>query len=137
MGFNFDAFAAFTKGYMKQVRPLVSEHERDYFYLAPLMMTYIIGIRFLADYLNGDVYYKTAYPDHNLVRTKTQKKLIESMEKRKAGHGAGDRGGACRAGIENGNHDKQIPDPARAPPDQSVQAMEGSLQTKQTNKKKK
>ena len=83
MGFNFSSFTEFTKGYMCQVKAIISEHEKQYFYLAPLLMTYIMGIRFLADYLNGDVYYKTAYADHNLVRTKTQKKLIESMEEKK------------------------------------------------------
>lgn len=83
MDFNFEAFTAFTQGYMKQVRDMIAPDEREYFYLAPLLMTYIIGIRFLTDYLNGDVYYKTAYGDHNLVRTRTQQKLIERMEQRK------------------------------------------------------
>ena len=43
-------------------------------------MTYIIGLRFLTDYLDGDVYYKTKYPDHNLIRARAQFKLLESME---------------------------------------------------------
>ena len=38
------------------------------------------GARFLADYLNGDIYYHTAYPEHNLVRTRTQLKLVSEME---------------------------------------------------------
>ncbi|MBQ1492949.1 MAG: mucin desulfatase, partial [Blautia sp.] len=38
------------------------------------------GARFLSDYLNGDVYYHTAYPEHNLVRTRTQVKLVSEME---------------------------------------------------------
>jgi hypothetical protein len=37
-------------------------------------------IRFLADYLNGDTYYKIAYPEHNLVRTKNQLKLYQDVE---------------------------------------------------------
>lgn len=78
--FNMEAFTAFTKGYLGMVRPILSEHETTYFYLAPKLMTYIIGIRFLADYLNGDVYYKTKYIRHNIDRCLVQAKLIESME---------------------------------------------------------
>lgn len=39
-----------------------------------------MGIRFLADYLNGDVYFHTAYPEHNLVRARTQLKLVREMD---------------------------------------------------------
>lgn len=78
--FNMKAFEAFTRGYMEQVRDFVTEVEKDYLYLAPRLMAFIMGIRFLADYLNGDVYYKTAYPGHNLSRSKVQRRLIERME---------------------------------------------------------
>ena len=37
-------------------------------------------LRFLMDYIDGDKYYKTAYPEHNLVRTRAQYKLLQSME---------------------------------------------------------
>ena len=43
-------------------------------------MTYECGIRFLADYLNGDVYFKIHYPEHNLDRARTQLKLVADME---------------------------------------------------------
>jgi hypothetical protein len=43
-------------------------------------MSFIIGLRFLTDYIEGDVYYKTRYPGHNLTRAKVQFRLIESME---------------------------------------------------------
>ena len=45
-------------------------------------MTYECGIRFLADYIDGDTYFKTAYPEHNLVRARTQLKLVYDMEKK-------------------------------------------------------
>jgi Ser/Thr protein kinase RdoA (MazF antagonist) len=80
VGFNMEAFSYFTKGYIGQVKSIISKEEEEYFYLAPFLMTFIMGIRFLADYLNGDTYYKTAYENHNLVRSQVQKKLIESME---------------------------------------------------------
>lgn len=82
VGFNMEAFSAFTQAYMLQVRSIINPSEEEYFYLAPVLMTYIMGIRFLTDYLNGDTYYKTAYADHNLDRCKVQKALIEDMEKK-------------------------------------------------------
>ena len=44
------------------------------------LMTLECGMRFLADYLQGDVYFKTAYPEHNLVRARTQFRLVKEME---------------------------------------------------------
>ena len=43
-------------------------------------MTLECGMRFLADYIDGDVYFKTAYPEHNLVRARTQIKLVKDIE---------------------------------------------------------
>jgi len=43
-------------------------------------MPFIIGLRFLTDYIDGDNYFKTSYPDHNLVRVRTQFKLVKSAE---------------------------------------------------------
>ena len=43
-------------------------------------MTLECGMRFLADFLQGDVYFKTAYPEHNLVRARTQFRLVQEME---------------------------------------------------------
>lgn len=78
--FNADAYRAFALAYLEQVKSISTPGEAGSYYLAPVLMTYIMGIRFLADYLNGDVYYKTAYADHNLVRSSVQRKLIEGME---------------------------------------------------------
>lgn len=44
------------------------------------LMTLECGIRFLADFLQGDTYFKTAYPEHNLVRARTQFCLVKEME---------------------------------------------------------
>ena len=43
-------------------------------------MTFECGIRFLTDYLEGDVYFRTAYPEHNIVRARNQFKLVADME---------------------------------------------------------
>lgn len=47
-------------------------------------MTLECGIRFLGDYINGDVYFKTAYPEHNLDRARTQFKLVYDMEQKQS-----------------------------------------------------
>lgn len=44
------------------------------------LLTYMQAVRFFSDYLDGDTYYKIAYPEHNLVRTKAQFKLLQSLE---------------------------------------------------------
>lgn len=78
--FNICSFESFTKGYLEQTKPVLSIKEKSLLLHAPFYMTFIIGIRFLADYLKNDVYYKTEYPEHNLVRSSTQNALIEQME---------------------------------------------------------
>ena len=50
--------------------------------LAAKTMIFIMALRFLTDYLNNDVYYKTNYSEHNLDRSKNQFKLIESFTER-------------------------------------------------------
>ena len=42
-------------------------------------MIFIMALRFLTDFLSNDIYYKTAYPEHNLDRSKNQFKLIQSL----------------------------------------------------------
>ena len=82
VGFNIEAFRAFTIGYLNQTKSILNINELNYLHLAPIYMTFIMGIRFLTDYLNGDIYYKINYNNHNLVRSKVQMKLIECMETR-------------------------------------------------------
>jgi hypothetical protein len=54
----------------------LTEEEKEAIPFAGLMMTYIMAIRFLADYLNGDIYYHTKYPNQNLVRACNQLRLL-------------------------------------------------------------
>lgn len=80
--FNSEAYREFASSYLKQVKEITTPGEAEYYYLAPVLMTYIMGIRFLADYLNGDKYYKVAYSEHNVVRSRVQRRLIECMEEK-------------------------------------------------------
>lgn len=73
-------FAAYAQGYLEKAAPILNAAEIDSLALGAKMMTYECGIRFLADYLNGDVYFHTAYPEHNLVRARNQFRLVEHME---------------------------------------------------------
>jgi Ser/Thr protein kinase RdoA (MazF antagonist) len=80
VGMDPDYYAAFTKGFLEKTRAILTEEELNTLAFSAKLMTYIIGLRFFTDYLEGDVYYKTKYPEHNLTRAKTQFKLLESME---------------------------------------------------------
>lgn len=80
--FNISAYESFTKGYLEQSKSVLNVQEKDLLLYASFYMTFIMGIRFLADYLNGDIYYKTKYDNHNLDRCLVQKTLIEKMESR-------------------------------------------------------
>ena len=58
----------------------MTDSEREWLAFSALYITYEQVLRFLMDYIDGDTYYKIAYSDHNLVRTRAQHKLLESME---------------------------------------------------------
>ena len=75
-------FEALVRGYLAGAR-FLTEAERANMALAGRIITLTIGIRFLTDYLKGDVYFHTAYDEHNLVRCRTQLKMVESMEAQK------------------------------------------------------
>ncbi|WP_299556312.1 aminoglycoside phosphotransferase family protein [Seonamhaeicola sp.] len=77
--FNVDFYKAYTKGFLKHMKSSISPLELKYLPLGAKTMIFIMALRFLTDYLNGDIYYKTKYPDHNLDRTKNQFKLLQSL----------------------------------------------------------
>ncbi len=77
---NFDNFEAYSKGFLAALGDDLTKKERDMLALSAIIMTLECGIRFLADYLNGDTYYKIAYPEHNLVRAKNQFKYVLELE---------------------------------------------------------
>ena len=72
-------FEALVKGYLKDAK-FLNAAELDALAFSGRLITLTIGIRFLTDYLAGDTYFRTAYADHNLVRCRTQLKMVESME---------------------------------------------------------
>ncbi len=79
VNFNMEIFKAFTEGYLKGA-PFLTQVEIENLPYAATLFPYMQCVRFLADYINGDTYYKIKYPLHNLVRTKAQFKLMQSAE---------------------------------------------------------
>ena len=70
---------AYTKGFLEHMKSSITPLELKHLPLAAKTMIFIMALRFLTDYLNGDVYYKTKYPEHNLDRAKNQFKLLQSL----------------------------------------------------------
>lgn len=79
---DIEKFEAFTQGYLDGVGNVLTKEELATLPLSTAYMAYIIGVRFLTDYLRGDVYYKVKYPSHNHVRAKCQLKLSEILRLR-------------------------------------------------------
>jgi thiamine kinase-like enzyme len=79
--FRKEIYEALLKGYLSQLNDVLSEDERKAIPFAGKMMTFIMALRFLADYLNGDVYYHTTYPGQNLVRAGNQLEFLKQLEK--------------------------------------------------------
>lgn len=77
---DFERFKAVMDGYLPQVKDIITPIEIEYLAFSGLYITFEQVLRFLMDYLDGDHYYKIKYPEHNLVRTKAQYKLLTSME---------------------------------------------------------
>lgn len=76
---RFDRLAA---GYLSEVRDFLSPAEIDRLAFAARLLTFEQAMRFLADYIAGDVYYKVHRPGHNLDRARTQIRLVEDMERK-------------------------------------------------------
>lgn len=80
--FNLDYYNAFTKGFLKKMKKSLTPLEIEYLPLGAKTMIFIIGLRFLTDYLKGDIYFKVKYPEHNLDRAKNQFKLMQSLSEK-------------------------------------------------------
>ena len=80
VNFNMEIFKAFAKGYLESAKSFLLPIEIENLPYAAALFPYMQCVRFLADYINGDTYYKIQYPEHNLVRTKAQFKLLQSVE---------------------------------------------------------
>lgn len=82
-----DYFEQLVRGYLSEAK-FLNAAERDNLAFSGRLITFTIGVRFLTDYLAGDVYFHTTCPDHNLVRCRTQFKMVQSMEEQAADYEA-------------------------------------------------
>ena len=80
VGMSLEMFRAYTEGYLSQRAGQLNQAEIDHLAFSARYITFEQVLRFLMDYIDGDTYYKTKYPEHNLVRTRAQYKLLQSME---------------------------------------------------------
>ncbi len=76
-----DILNSLTDGYLSQMGAVLTESEKAAIPFSGMMMTYIMALRMLTDYLNGDIYYQTRYPGQNLVRALNQLKLLSELQK--------------------------------------------------------
>ena len=77
---NMEIFKAYTRGYMEKAKAFLTPTEIKLLPYGGRLLTYMQTVRFLTDYINGDTYYKIHSPKHNLIRTKAQFKLLQSLE---------------------------------------------------------
>ena len=73
-------YRALVDGYLEGTRGALSPSEIELMPFAARLVTYTIGLRFLADHLAGDVYFKVHRPGHNLDRARVQFRMVEKME---------------------------------------------------------
>ena len=80
--FNMPLFETYTEGYLSVFGKTITDVERELLPMGAILMTYECGIRFLTDYLDGDVYFRHTREKQNVDRTRTQFKLVSDMESR-------------------------------------------------------
>ncbi|MBQ2754291.1 MAG: aminoglycoside phosphotransferase family protein [Clostridia bacterium] len=79
---SLEYFEAFTKGFMEVMKDTMTEKEIDLLPFSAILMTFECGMRFLADHIDGDIYFRTSRPNHNLDRARNQFKLVYDMEQK-------------------------------------------------------
>lgn len=77
---DMEMFRGYTEGYLSETSSFLTKAETDYLAFSAKYITFEQTLRFLMDYIDGDNYYKTKSPQHNLIRTHAQYKLLQSME---------------------------------------------------------
>jgi len=78
--YDLEMYKAFSAGYVESVKSILTDTERTTLANAALLFPFIMGVRFLTDYIAGDVYYKINHEEHNLIRAKAQLKLASDGE---------------------------------------------------------
>jgi serine/threonine protein kinase len=77
---NIPLYQAYAEGYIAEANEFLTEKEIESLFYGVLLLPFMQAVRFLTDYIDGDLYYKIHYLDHNLVRTRSQIKLVQELE---------------------------------------------------------
>lgn len=83
MVFDIEIFESILNSYLNQSYTIILPEEYDWFYDAVLLIPFELGLRFLTDYLNGNVYFKIDYPEQNLHKARQQFSLVKDIEMKK------------------------------------------------------
>ena len=75
-------FEAIVRGYLEVLGPALTPGELELLAFGPSLLALSLGVRFLADYLNGDTYFSVRRPEHNLQRCRTQFRILQSMQEK-------------------------------------------------------
>ena len=79
---SLEYFKAYSEGYLSEAGEALTSCEKEHLAFASMLMTLECGMRFLTDYLNGNIYFKTDYEKHNLIRERNQFFLVSNMEEK-------------------------------------------------------
>ena len=82
VNFDISLYELYVKGFIEGAKGGLTKGELEMLPIGAIMMTFECGMRFLADYLNGDTYFRVHRPSHNLDRCRNQFKLVADMEAR-------------------------------------------------------
>lgn len=83
VNFDLEKFEAFANGFLEPTRDILTPIELEYLGISGALLAYIMGVRFLTDYLQGDVYYKIENPETNLHRSRGQFELVRQILERR------------------------------------------------------
>jgi hypothetical protein len=81
---DIDLFKGYARGFLSSLRGCLTAEETVHLAFSARLFAYMVGMRFLSDFLAGDSYFKSRYPGHNLQRARVQFRLLESMERQAA-----------------------------------------------------
>ncbi|MDQ3291093.1 MAG: aminoglycoside phosphotransferase family protein [Bacteroidota bacterium] len=77
---NMELLESFTQGFLEETKFFLTKTEIASLAYGVLLLPYIMGLRFLTDYIDGDNYYKIHFPEHNLQRSRAQLQLVRKLE---------------------------------------------------------
>ena len=78
---DMELYGALRSGYLEHASQFLNPFEHEHMGFSARLVSLTLAMRFLADHLSGDIYFKTSRPDHNLQRARVQLRLVDEMER--------------------------------------------------------